>query len=131
MEFDDDLSATGLRLAPDETGRMPMLDAADETDLLDATGHTQILGDDMAVETAADLSDLEDDDATMLAPGSDESSCTRPSTGKNSCGRRSTSRCSRGRSCGCRRPTARSSSAFTSLLLQQVAMKQFRDKMRT
>jgi pilus assembly protein FimV len=72
----DDLESTGMRLAPDETGRMPMLDVEVETDasldidLLDATGHTQILSEDMAVETGVDLgADLGDDDATMLAPG--------------------------------------------------------------
>jgi len=73
-DIDDDLGSTGLRLAPDETGRMPMLDAADEFDLLDATGHTQILSEDLAVETGTDVADLRDDDATMLAPnmGDDE-----------------------------------------------------------
>jgi len=76
-EFDfGDLEETGMRLAPDETGRMPLADVEQETDtsidldLLEATGRTQILSDDMAVETAADLdSDIADDDATMLAPG--------------------------------------------------------------
>ncbi|MCH9693097.1 MAG: hypothetical protein K0U72_01190 [Gammaproteobacteria bacterium] len=79
----EDLDATGeMRLATDETGRSPMFDAEqavsdigiDDT-LLDATGHTQILSDDMAVETAADLEDaLGDADATMLASvgGDDE-----------------------------------------------------------
>jgi pilus assembly protein FimV len=53
-----------------------MLRAEEETDssvdveLLDATGHTQILSDDFAVETLSDVDDaLGDDDATMLAPG--------------------------------------------------------------
>jgi len=71
-----DVDATGMRLAPDETGASPMLHAEDETDtsldadLLDATGHTQILPDDFAVETQSDIdADLGDDDATMLAPG--------------------------------------------------------------
>ncbi len=75
----DDLDATGeMRLAPDETGASPMLDplATDEaaTDvgiddsLLDATGLTQVLSDDLAVETAADVDKIiGDDDATMLA----------------------------------------------------------------
>ena len=65
-----------MRLAPDETGRMPLADVEEETDtsidvdLLEATGRTQILSDDMAVETAADLeSSIGDDDATMLARG--------------------------------------------------------------
>jgi len=75
-DIEDDLGSTGLRLAPDETGRMPMLDAADEFDLLDATGHTQILSEDLAVETGTDVADLRDDDATMLAPnmGDDDGS---------------------------------------------------------
>ena len=71
-----DMEETGMRLAPDETGRMPLADVEQETetsidlDLLEATGRTQILSDDMAVETAADLdASIDDDDATMLAPG--------------------------------------------------------------
>ena len=56
---------------------MPMLDveaetdaALDDVDLLDATGHTQILSEDMAVETGVDAgADLGDDEETMLAPG--------------------------------------------------------------
>ncbi len=71
-----DLEETGMRLAPDETGRMPLADVEEETDtsidldLLEATGRTQILSDDMAVETASDLdANIGDDDATMLAPG--------------------------------------------------------------
>ncbi len=78
----DELDATGeMRLAPDETGRSPMLDVQGEeqTDvgiddsLLDATGHTQVLSDDMAVETAADVDAiLGDEDATMLAPMDDD-----------------------------------------------------------
>ena len=71
-----DLEETGMRLAPDETGRMPLADVEEETDtsidldLLEATGRTQILSEDMAVETAADLdASIGDDDATMLAPG--------------------------------------------------------------
>jgi pilus assembly protein FimV len=71
-DIEDEIGATGLRLAPDETGRMPMLDAADESDLLDATGHTQILSEDLAVETATDVDDLGDDDATMLASDLDD-----------------------------------------------------------
>jgi len=76
----DDLDATGeMRLAPDETGASPMLDplSMDEEDatdiglddsLLDATGLTQVLSDDLAVETASDVDKiLGDDDATMLA----------------------------------------------------------------
>ena len=93
---------TGMRLAPDETGVSPFMDTAEDTDtgidhsLLDATGRTQVLSEDLAVETGkqpglgdqdatllASLDDadesgdddhaatqaLGDDDATMLAPG--------------------------------------------------------------
>ena len=78
-----DSSGTGMRLAPDETGRMPLLDVELETDtdtginldLLEATGRTQILGDDMAVATGVGVEtdilndDIADDEATLLAPG--------------------------------------------------------------
>ena len=66
----DDLDSTGMRLAPDETGRMPMLDVERETDasidadLLDATGHTQVLSEDF----------LSDDEATLLGDDADEDS---------------------------------------------------------
>jgi pilus assembly protein FimV len=82
FDFDDfGSTGTGLRLARDETGRMPLMDAESEADevetdaaidpdLLDATGLTQVLSDDLAVETTSDAgTDLGDDDATMLAPG--------------------------------------------------------------
>ncbi len=80
LEFDEFGSTmTGMRLAPDETGRMPFPDGEAETDvtldadLLDATGRTQVLPDDFAVDTASDVdARLGDDDATMLAPGSDD-----------------------------------------------------------
>ncbi|MCH8945004.1 MAG: hypothetical protein IH910_09500, partial [Proteobacteria bacterium] len=67
----DDLEPTKeMRLAADETGRMPMEDIESDQDLLDATGHTQVLSAEMAVDTAADLSGvIADGDATMLAPG--------------------------------------------------------------
>jgi pilus assembly protein FimV len=76
LEGLDDLESTGMRLASDETGRMPLLDVeaeiatpADDLDLLDATGHTQILSDDMAVETGVELdAELGDDDATLALP---------------------------------------------------------------
>jgi pilus assembly protein FimV len=74
-----DLESSGMRLAADETGQNPMIAAEPEQEptdvgidnsLLDATGLTQVLSEDMAVETAADLADeLSADDATMLAPG--------------------------------------------------------------
>lgn len=74
-----DLESTGMRLAADETGQNPMLTAEEEQglgdfdSLLDATGLTQVLGDDMVVDRAAgSLYDLDDNDATMLAPDSDD-----------------------------------------------------------
>jgi pilus assembly protein FimV len=72
----DDPGATGLRLAPDETGRMPTLDTIDETDtsidadLLDATGKTQVLSEDLAVETGTAFGD--DDAETLLASFDDD-----------------------------------------------------------
>ena len=103
LDIDDPLSATGaMRLAADETGQNPMMQQVEEdTDigfdesLLDATGRTQILPEDFAVETGADvdglISDQEetllatmdddddtkglgDQDATMLAPTMDDDS---------------------------------------------------------
>ena len=58
---------TGISEAPgDSTGFNVALDEA----LLDATGVTQVLSEDFAVETAADAGgDLSEDEATMLAPG--------------------------------------------------------------
>ncbi len=80
-----DLDATGeMNLAADETGRSPLLDlsqddATAETEvsiddsLLDATGLTQVLSDDMAVETGTDVgAQLGDDEATMLASLDDD-----------------------------------------------------------
>ena len=74
-----DLESSGMHLAADETGQNPMVSAEPEQEptdvgigiddsLLDATGLTQVLSEDMAVETAADLAgELSDADATMLA----------------------------------------------------------------
>jgi pilus assembly protein FimV len=74
---DDD--SDEMRLAPDETGMMPSLDAVEETDanldsdLLEATGHTQILDDDMESELETDLGEsIGDEDVTMMAPVDDE-----------------------------------------------------------
>ena len=76
ISMEDELSSTSeMRLATDETGQNPMVDAVDpdSTDLgnlLDATGHTQILSSDMAVETASEEAGLLSDvDATLLASG--------------------------------------------------------------
>jgi pilus assembly protein FimV len=74
-----DLEDSGMRLAVDETGQYPMMSAESEQEqtdividdsLLDATGLTQVLSDDVGVDTAANLTgQLSDADATMLAPG--------------------------------------------------------------
>ncbi|MEL7185059.1 MAG: FimV/HubP family polar landmark protein [Pseudomonadota bacterium] len=69
--------STGLHLAADETGQSPSLSAADESadpdesTLLDATGMTQVLTEDMAVETGT-LEALPDDAETMLASMDDD-----------------------------------------------------------
>jgi pilus assembly protein FimV len=82
------IDATGIQEALDATGELPSLaddeatqmaslddDHAEDTDvgidtsLLDATGQTQILTEDMAVDTITGLNpNLSDGDATMLAP---------------------------------------------------------------
>ena len=74
-----DIGSTGLRLAADETGRMPSLDALEETDtsihtdLLDATGKTQVLDEGMGADSAMDFdSSLGDEDETLLASADDE-----------------------------------------------------------
>jgi pilus assembly protein FimV len=101
LDIEEALSSTSeMRLAADETGQNPLMQQVDEdTDagfdesLLDATGRTQILPEDFAVDTAADvdgvISDQEetllatmddedeglgDQDATMLAPTVDDDS---------------------------------------------------------
>ncbi|MEQ8204975.1 MAG: FimV/HubP family polar landmark protein, partial [Woeseia sp.] len=82
-DFGDDDDATGSRLAGDElaeTGNNPMLDIGEETgtdidvtvenSLRDATGETQVLPDDFAIETSTNIAaQLDDDEATLLAPG--------------------------------------------------------------
>ncbi len=81
LDLDLDDTASGMRLAPDETGRMPMADAEEETDadinvdadLLAATGRTQVLSEDMALETLSDLEpSIGDDEATLLASLDDD-----------------------------------------------------------
>ena len=72
-DFDD----SDMPLAADETGHRPVISDETEYDptdidideeLLDATGLTQVLDSDIAVETSADTDvDLGDADATMLA----------------------------------------------------------------
>ncbi|MDX1403924.1 MAG: FimV/HubP family polar landmark protein [Woeseiaceae bacterium] len=99
----DDLTITGRNLALDEdsaaseTGEMPAIEeptdtnlalpedkSIDDTDveidigLLDATGQTQALSDDMMVDTGTSPA-LDDDDETMLASvGGDESTVLAP-----------------------------------------------------
>ncbi len=99
LQFDNDLDATGRNLSLDDfddtasTGKNPEIsdtgrhaaydDDKDDTDvglevdrsLLDATGMTQVLSDDMAVATGNDFgSALSDEERTMLAPMDDEES---------------------------------------------------------
>jgi len=81
FDLDDVLtSSTRMRLAPDETGQHPVpQDVDDDTDigfdesLLDATGRTQILPEDFAVDTGVDTRRvLSDDEATLLASLDDD-----------------------------------------------------------
>ncbi|HSN72883.1 MAG TPA: FimV/HubP family polar landmark protein [Steroidobacteraceae bacterium] len=82
LDIDDSLSATGrMRLAPDETGQNPLLQRVDEaTDvdfdesLLEATGRTQILPEDFAVETSTrdDGGVIADEAETLLASFDDD-----------------------------------------------------------
>jgi len=65
-EIDPDATGIQTALRADETGINEGLDES----LLDATGVTQVLPDDFAVETLSDVeTELGDGDATMLAPG--------------------------------------------------------------
>ena len=83
LKIDPDLAATGRNPALDDelaaTGRNPELDVDDtdvglDTSLLDATGMTQVLSEDLAVETASDIDAvLGEQDQTMLAPADDDS----------------------------------------------------------
>ena len=72
LGLDDADDTREMSLARDETGLNPMMDSLEETDtsidqsLLDATGKTQVLSEDMAVDTYTP-DGLGDDDATMLA----------------------------------------------------------------
>jgi pilus assembly protein FimV len=101
LQFDSDLDETGRNLSLDEfddtasTGKNPEVsdtglhaafgggDDKEDTDvgleidrsLLDATGMTQVLSDDMAVATGNDIgSSLSDEERTMLAPMDDDES---------------------------------------------------------
>ena len=84
--LDDDLGAITQALSDDEATQMaPVVDISEDTDigidtdvgldtsLLDATGQTQILTEDMAVETGTSIeANLSDLDETMPTPGIDE-----------------------------------------------------------
>ena len=89
---DTDVGSTGIQQALDATSEVEITDTEEtgtsevvadlddtatgvgiDTSLLDATGQTQILSDDLAVETASDVDDLIGDDAeTLLASLDDE-----------------------------------------------------------
>jgi len=84
IDIDDMLSSTSeMRLAADETGQNPLMQQADEdTDvgfdesLLEATGRTQILPEDFAVETTSNARDdadvIPDEAETLLASLDDD-----------------------------------------------------------
>ena len=77
-----DIESTGLMpaIGDDEATELASLDDLEDSDLgrdtslLDATGHTQVLSEDMSVESIAEA-ELSDEDATLLAPdyGDEES----------------------------------------------------------
>jgi pilus assembly protein FimV len=83
VDIGEDTDATGVQEALDATGELPGLEEATgknlalpeedtdvgiDTSLLDATGQTQILSEDMAVETASDVgASLSDEEKTTLA----------------------------------------------------------------
>jgi len=80
LDMEDALSSTSeMRLAADETGQNPLMQQVEEdTDvgfdesLLDATGHTQILPEDFAVEPTGRHEVISDDAATLLASLDDD-----------------------------------------------------------
>jgi len=64
-----DLDSTGLRNALPDLDDPGDTDIGIDTSLLDATGQTQVLSEDMIVQTGVDIgASLSDDDKTMLAP---------------------------------------------------------------
>ena len=83
IEIEDDMTLTGtMRLAPDETGVHPMFTPVEEStetefdEIFGATGKTEVLSEDLAVETGtSDDAQLGDDEATLLAgyEGEDDS----------------------------------------------------------
>ena len=98
LDIDDPLSSTSaMRLAADETGQNPMMQQVEEEEtafddsLLDATGHTQILPEDFAVDTGIQkvisdeaetmLANLDDDEAETAALGDEDATMLAPSVG--------------------------------------------------
>ncbi len=64
-----DIDSTGLQNALPDLDEVEDTDIGLDTSLLDATGQTQVLSEDMIVQTGADIgAALSDDDKTMLAP---------------------------------------------------------------
>ena len=64
-----DIDLTGLQNALPDLDEVEDTDVGLDTSLLDATGQTQVLSEDMIVQTGADIgASLSDDDKTMLAP---------------------------------------------------------------
>ena len=92
LDVDFELPDEGMRLAADETGQNPLANVADlsdesdatlDVDLLAATGRTQVLTDDMAVDADGSIDDegedeyvktevISDDQATLMASLDDE-----------------------------------------------------------
>ncbi|RLA33174.1 MAG: hypothetical protein DRR11_06280 [Gammaproteobacteria bacterium] len=72
-----DLDSTGLRNALPDLDEPEDTDIGIDTSLLDATGQTQVLSEDMIVQTGVDIgASLSDDDKTMLAPSLSDGSAT-------------------------------------------------------
>ena len=79
-ELDDDPTGVNENLPDSEATQVASDIATDigiDSNLLDATGVTQILSDDFTVDTMSDVADkLAADDATMLAPMGDDDTAT-------------------------------------------------------
>jgi pilus assembly protein FimV len=103
LDIDDPLSATGaMRLAADETGQNPLMQQVleEETEfddsLLEATGRTQILPEDFAVDTGVEetavitddaetlLATLDDDDTEAEAMSDEDATMLAPAMGDDS-----------------------------------------------
>jgi len=73
VDMDDAGATSEMPALDEETGRNPALETDADvdfaSDLLDATGHTEVLTDDYFSKTEKDI---EDDDKTMLAPAFDD-----------------------------------------------------------